>query len=504
MRRAKILATLGPASNTQEIIESMMEAGVDAVRINMSHGTTDEHAETIDRARAASAALNKPLAILVDLSGPKIRTRTLKNGEAVELKHDAEFTITTRDIEGDATIVSTNFDHLPEVVEPGTRILIDDGAIELVVLSETETDVLCKVVVGGWLKERKGINLPNTALPIPSMTEKDHRDLEWAMTKNIDYIALSFVRRAEDCREAKDRIKALNKRKFGRALLVAKIEKAEAIENLDAIVAETDGVMVARGDLGVETSVEHVPVYQKRIIQKAIANDKFVITATQMLQSMIDSPYPTRAEASDVANAVWDGTDAVMLSAETASGHYPLETVRTMARIVDAAETVKPADLRKPVKFAQPPTGRTSQALCKAAAYAAKEVLTEKVAVFTESGLMARRLSSIRSGLQTFGLTTSIDACNQLSLIWGVHPFYHRAVLGTDLSQSIGNSTMMDLSSGSPDATEELLKVGEQTLLEAGVIDEGETIIMMAGRLSGHGLSSSVIVWTIGADVPRR
>ena len=504
MRRAKILATLGPSSNTQEAIESMIEAGVDAVRINMSHGTTDEHSLTIDRARAAAASLNKPLAILVDLSGPKIRTRTLKDGKPVELKQDAEFTITTRDIEGDENIVSTNFDHLPEVVEPGTRILIDDGAIELIVLSETETDVLCKVVVGGWLNERKGINLPNTALPIPSMTEKDHRDLEWAMTKNVDYVALSFVRRAEDCREAKDRIKELNKRKFSRALLVAKIEKAEAIENLDAIIAETDGVMVARGDLGVETSVEHVPVYQKRIIQKAVANDKFVITATQMLQSMIDSPHPTRAEASDVANAVWDGTDAVMLSAETASGHYPLEAVRTMARIVDAAETVKAADLRKPVKFSQPPSGRTSQALCKAAAYAAKEVLTEKVAVFTESGLMARRLSSIRSGLQTFGLTTSLDACNQLSLIWGVHPFYHRAVRGTDLNESIGNVTMMDLSSGSADATEELLKVGEKTLLAAGVVDDGETIIMMAGRLSGHGLSSSVIVWTIGADVPRR
>jgi pyruvate kinase len=503
MRRAKILATLGPASNTQEMIESMIEAGVDAVRINMSHGTTDQHSQTIDRARAAAASLNKPLAILVDLSGPKIRTRTLKGGVPVELKPGAGFTITTRDVEGDENIVSTNFDHLPEAVEPGTRILIDDGAIELVVLSETATDVVCQVVIGGWLNERKGINLPNTPLPIPSMTEKDHKDLEWAMTKDVDYIALSFVRKADDCREAKQRIKELNKRKFSRALLVAKIEKAEAIENLDEIIEATDGVMVARGDLGVETTVEHVPVYQKRIIQKAVANDKFVITATQMLQSMIDSPHPTRAEASDVANAVWDGTDAVMLSAETASGHHPLEAVATMARIVDAAETVKPSDLRKPVKFSQPPSGRTSQALCKAAAYAAREVMTEKVAVFTESGLMARRLSSIRSGLQTFGLTTSLDACNQLSLIWGVHPFYHKAVLGDELNQSIGNMTMMDLSSGG-DATEELLKVGEQTLLEAGVVNPGETIIMMAGRLSGHGLSSSVIVWTIGESIPRR
>src|SRR5829696_276716 len=224
-----------------------------------------------------------------------------------------------------------------------------------------------------------------------------------------------------------------------------------------------------------------------------------------MLQSMIDSPHPTRAEASDVANAVWDGTDAVMLSAETAAGSYPLESVKTMVRIIDAAETVKPAQLRKPIKFSQPSSGRTSQALCKAAAYAAKEVMTEKVAVFTESGLMARRLSTVRSGLQTYGLTTSVDACNQLALIWGVQPYHHRPVRPIpDMNESLGNVTMMDLASGGADATEELLKVGERTLLDAGVVDTGETLIMMAGRLSGHGLSSSVIVWTIGEEIPRR
>lgn len=469
----------------------------------MSHGTEEEHSLALDRARAAAAKLKKPLAILVDLSGPKIRTRALKGGGPVELKAGAEFTITTREVEGDEHEVSTNFPGLPQAVEPGTRVLVDDGAIELVVESETETDIKCRVAVGGWLGERKGINLPNTTLPIPSLTEKDHVDLEWAMSKKVDYVALSFVRRAEDCREAKQLIKKLDRRRQGRALLVAKIEKAEAIANLDEIIDATDGVMVARGDLGVETSVEHVPVYQKRIIEKAIANDKFVITATQMLQSMIDSPHPTRAEASDVANAVWDGSDAVMLSAETASGSYPLESVQTMGRIIDAAETVKPGELRRPVKFSQPPSGRTSQALCKAAAYAAKEVMTEKVAVFTESGLMARRLSSIRSGLQTFGLTTCTDACNQLALIWGVQPFYHKPVRNSGNPKPVGETTMFDLSNAL-DATEELLMVGERTLLDAGVVQQGETLIMMAGRLSGHGLSSSVIVWTIGEDVPRR
>lgn len=482
MRRAKILATLGPSSETEDILELMIASGLNAVRINMSHGTREEHAERIRAARAAAAKVNSPLSVLVDLSGPKIRTSTLKDGKAVELKAGEPFTITTRDVVGDDKQVSTNFSHLPDVVDPGTRILVDDGAIELHVESETETDVNCRVVVGGMLDERKGINLPNTALPIPSMTEKDEADLEWAIEQNVDYIALSFVRTAEDCRRAKERIKELNKREVGRALLVAKIEKAEAITNLDAIIVETDGLMVARGDLGVETSVELVPVYQKLIIEKAIAADRFVITATQMLQSMIENPYPTRAEASDVANAVWDGTDAVMLSAETASGKHAVEAVRTMARIIDSAETLKPAQLRRPIKFSQPPSGRTSQALCKAAAYAAKERMTEKVAVFTDSGLMARRLSSVRSGLQSFGLTTSPDACNQLALIWGVQPFVHER----------------------PWATKEMLMIGEKTLLEKGVVAPGETIIMMAGRLSGFGLSSSVIVWTIGEEVPER
>ena len=283
MRKAKILATLGPASNTQPIIETMIRAGLNAVRINMSHGIQSEHAQTISNARAAAASLDLPLSVLVDLSGPKIRTGKLLKGASVVLHEGDPFTITTRELEGDQHEVGTNYDGLPGVVETGARILIDDGAIELIVESKTDTDINCRVLVGGVLSERKGINLPNTTLPIPSMTKKDHADLEWAMTQNVDYIALSFVRTADDCREAKEKIKALNKRKLGRPLLVAKIEKSEAIANLDAIIAETDGLMVARGDLGVETSVELVPVYQKLIIEKAVTNDKFVITATQML-----------------------------------------------------------------------------------------------------------------------------------------------------------------------------------------------------------------------------
>lgn len=504
MRKAKILATLGPSSRSHEIIASMLDAGLGAVRINMSHGTQDEHAETIRIARAAAAELDKPLSILVDLSGPKIRTRTLKDGISVRLETGKRFVITNRDVEGSEHEVGTNYSELPGIVGPGARILIDDGAIELTVESTTETDILCTVVTGGVLAERKGINLPNTSLPIPSLTEKDRADLDWAMDQNVDYIALSFVRTAADCKEVKDIIKRQNKRPLGRALLVAKIEKAEAIENLLDIIAEADGLMVARGDLGVETSVELVPVYQKRIIELAVGHDKFVITATQMLQSMIENPFPTRAEASDVANAVWDGTDAVMLSAETASGKHPVEAVRTMARIIDAAETIKEDKLKKPIKFSQDPSGRTSQALCKAAATAAKEIHTEKIAVFTESGLMARRLSSFRSGLQTFALTTSDDVRNQLALIWGVQPFCQTNSSGNEPTQFIGAQTMSDLMSPDLKTTEDMLKTGEATLRNAGVVSAKETIIMMAGRLSGLGLSSSVIVWTIGENIPRR
>ena len=399
MRKAKILATLGPASDTQEKIEALIKAGANAVRINMSHGTREQHLATLQNARAAAENMGEPLSILVDLSGPKIRTRSLQNKEPVQLHVGEKFTLTTRDIIGNDKEVSTTFAELPLSVNIDEPILLDDGSLELKVLHKTETDVVCEIVAGGLLYESKGINLPNTIIPIPSLTDKDRSDLDWALEQDVDYVALSFVRKAKDCIEVKQLIKDKNKREFGRALLVAKIEKAEAIENLNEIIAATDGLMVARGDLGVETSVELVPIYQKRIIKESIKKDKFVITATQMLQTMIENPRPTRAEASDVANAVWDGTDAVMLSAETAAGNYPVESVETMCKIIDSAETLKPTKLRKPIKFSQKASGRTSQALCKAAGYCAKEIKTEKVAVFTESGLMAKTTFVISIGI---------------------------------------------------------------------------------------------------------
>ena len=476
MTRAKILATLGPASHETAVIESLLTAGVNGVRINMSHGTQDEHEESIRRVRAAAERLNRPLAVLVDLSGPKIRTSVLTGGHPVKLEQDARFTITTRSVAGDAHEVSTNYSGMARDVQPGARILLDDGAIELNVEHTTETDVVCRVINGGFLNERKGINLPGVKLPIPSLTEKDRRDLQWAVGQNADYIALSFVREAQDCVEAKSLIRDSG----GQQPLVAKIEKSEAIDNLDAIIDASDGVMVARGDLGVETSVELVPVYQKRIIEKANMAGKFVITATQMLQSMIESPRPTRAEASDVANAVWDGSDAVMLSGETATGKYPVLAVATMARIIQSAEGGNPGSIEGALtKWVGKQTGRVSIALCEAAAFAAEEMNAKTIAVFTESGLMARRLSALRPTQRIIALTGSLRVMDELSLIWGIHPLLHMK----------------------SDSTEDMLRTGEQTLVEAGSVVKGETIVMMAGRLSGLGLSSSVTLCTIGKEI---
>jgi pyruvate kinase len=475
MRKAKILATLGPASRDQKVIESLLTAGANGVRINMSHGSQEEKTEDIKRARAAAKSLNRPLAVLVDLSGPKIRTRGLKNGQPVTLRAGEIFTLTTQDIIGDEHRVATNYPDLANVVEPGTRLLLDDGAIALVVESTTRTDVICRVINGGVLDERKGINLPGVALPIDSLTEKDIGDLKWAVEQNVDYIALSFVRTAEDCSRAQSLIREAG----GHAPLVAKIEKAEAIDHLDEIIATADAVMVARGDLGVETSVELVPVYQKRIIEKCVKAGKMVITATQMLQSMVNNPRPTRAEASDVANAVWDGTDALMLSNETATGLYPVSSVETMCRIIDSAETGRDPETDKITKWTGRQSGRVSRALCEAAAFAAAEMGTRVTAVFTESGLMARRLSALRPEQRIVALTNSQEVQNELALIWGVE----------------------SLLAPHADTTEEMLKLGEKTLLENGAVEKGEMIVIMAGRLSGLGLSSSVTLFTVAGDI---
>jgi pyruvate kinase len=474
VRKAKILATLGPASREPVLIEALLAAGINGVRINMSHGTQDEHAENIQRARAAAERMRRPLSILVDLSGPKIRTGVLKNGQPVQLEANSLFTITTRSVAGDSREVSTNYASMARDVMPGARLLLDDGLIELKAERTTDTDVVTRVINGGTLGERKGINLPGIILPIPSLTDKDRRDLQWAVRQGVDYIALSFVRRAEDCNEAKSLIQAAG----GRQPLVAKVEKAEAIDHLDEIIAAADGVMVARGDLGVETSVELVPVYQKQIIERANAAGKFVITATQMLQSMITNPRPTRAEASDVANAVWDGSDCVMLSNETAMGQNPVAAAATMARIIESAEQGRKTGSSDVSKWIGKQSGRLSRALCEAAAFAAEELGTKTTAVFTESGLMARRLAALRPDQKIIALTHSKDVQNELALIWGVEPLVCQK----------------------SDNTELMVRSGERALLEAGIVQQGETVVLMAGKLSGLGLSRSVKVHEVGAS----
>jgi pyruvate kinase len=472
LRRAKILITLGPASREPHVVEQLLEAGANGVRINMSHGNHEEKAEDIRLARAAAAKVGCPIAVLVDLSGPKIRTGELKDDQPVRLTAGQRFVITTNRIIGDENQVSTNYPELPRVAKPATRLLLDDGALSLIVESTTDTDVVCRVIDGGLLGERKGINLPGVALPIDSLTEKDIVDLRWAVEQKVEYIALSFVRSAQDCERAKQLIADAG----GHQPLVAKIEKAEAIDHLDEIIAAADGVMVARGDLGVETSVELVPVYQKRIIERSIAAGKMVITATQMLQSMVSNPRPTRAEASDVANAVWDGTDCVMLSNETATGQYPAAAVTTMARIISSAESGKKNEIFNPTGIQ---SGRVSRALCEAAAFAADEMGTRVTAVYTASGLMARRLSAIRHDQRIVALTHRPEVQAELALIWAVDPLLVRKA----------------------ESTEEMLKIGEEALLEAKIVERGETIVVMAGRLSGLGLSSSVSISTVGGPL---
>src|SRR5271167_1044105 len=333
-RRAKIVCTIGPASNSDEMIRDLMRLGMDVARLNFSHGTHEQHAIVIERLRKVASELNRSICILQDLQGPKIRTGRLASGTPVALVKGQTVTITPKDVPGTTEIIATTYQDLANDVKPGERILLSDGRIELVVQKVRDGEVLCEVLNGGTLGENQGINLPGTNVSIPSLTEKDLRDLEFGLKQGVDLVAISFVRTVNDVIRAKNAI-AAHRSDVG---LIAKLEKPQAIDNLDGILEAAVGVMVARGDLGVEVPPEKVPLIQKYVIRRALDFRRQVITATQMLESMTESPRPTRAEASDVANAVFDGTDAVMLSGETASGKYPLEAVEMMARIVAETE----------------------------------------------------------------------------------------------------------------------------------------------------------------------
>lgn len=478
MRKAKIVATIGPATADQTTLEALLSAGTNVFRLNMSHIPRGEYqaAESLfDAARAAILSLRQPAAMLVDLSGPKLRTGKLEGGEPIHLKANQLFTLTARDIVGNDKEVSVNYPEIIFHTKPGARVLFEDGAIELTVEQVTERELICRVLNDGDLGERKGINLPGVTLPIASLTDKDKEDLAWAARKGADFIALSFVQTSEDCLHAKELIQ----KSGSHAKLVAKIEMAEAIRNIDSIIEAADAIMVARGDLGVETSVEMVPVYQKMIIEKANVAGRPVITATQMLQSMVHSPRPTRAEASDVANAVWDGSDAVMLSNETAVGEHPVVVVATMARIIEEAEIGRP--IATPGRDQRDSHQQDSflRAISAASLLAAEESRAEIIAVFTESGQMARSLAMLRPRQRVVALTMSPVTQNQLALSWGTETIIHAPCK----------------------TTKELIQAGEQALLENGMARDGEQIVMLAGRLSGLGLSSSIKLHTLGEKI---
>lgn len=460
-RRTKIVATVGPATANPEMLERLVRAGVNVIRLNMSHGTHDGHAGIVDMTRAISARLDLPVAILLDLQGPKIRTGSLRDDQPVTLTPGEEIILTVRDVPSEKGLISTNYKALPRDVKKGNRILINDGMIELRVISTSGEDIRCSVVYGGMVGARKGINLPDVEVSISSLTEKDMGDLQFGISQQVDYVALSFVRKAEDIEELREAIRA----RGAEIPIIAKIEKPEAVRNLDAILVVTDGVMVARGDLGVEASPEAVPALQKKIIHAANSEGKMVITATQMLESMITNPKPTRAEASDVANAIWDGTDAVMLSAETASGQYPVEAVETMARIALEAESTLPSHERRRfhTRHEEDHHFAYTEAVTSASCLVADELEAKVIVAFSQSGATARLVSRQRPRTPIIAFTPIPETYRRLSLVWGVIP------------------RMIDLARN----TDEMVSKAEDSLRNTGLAKEGDTIVIISGTTTG-------------------
>jgi pyruvate kinase len=419
MRRTKIVATLGPATSTPEQIARLTNAGMDVARLNFSHGTHADHAARLDMVRRAAVDADRPVAALMDLQGPKIRTGSLDRGQAVKLVAGQSFTITTKKIIGTSQQVSTTYQMLPIDVRKGDRILLSDGLIELQVRDTTDDEVMTEVVHGGELREHQGINLPGVRVSAPAVTEKDLEDLRFGLEQDVDYVAISFVSKASDVQRVKDLIAKAEKG----TPVIAKIERPEALDNLPEILAAADGIMVARGDLGVEMPPEQVPIMQKQIIEAANHSGIPVITATQMLESMITNPRPTRAEASDVANAIIDGTDAVMLSAETATGQYPIEAIQMMAVIAEVVEASgRHGDQGAVPRWSLPEIHSTPRAIGAAACSIARELPLRAIVVFTKSGSTAQIVSHYRPHIPILAFTPSEQVYQRLSLLWGVRP----------------------------------------------------------------------------------
>src|SRR5271165_1099562 len=469
-RRAKIVCTIGPASDSEEMIRELMLRGMNVARLNFSHGSHDDHARVIRRLRKVAAELGRTICILQDLQGPKIRTGRLKDRMAVTLQTGQTATITPKDVMGTAELLSTTYTDLAHDVKPGERILLSDGRIELVVKQVSGADVICEVLNGGMLGEHQGINLPGTNVSIPSLTEKDEADLAFGLKHAVDVIAISFVRTADDVVRARRAIAA----RGGIAPLIAKLEKPQAIDNLEAILEVANGVMVARGDLGVEVAPEKVPLIQKHVIRRALDFRKPVITATQMLESMTESPRPTRAEASDVANAIFDGTDAVMLSGESAVGKYPREAVEMMARIVAEAE----AHLFHPLR----PEHRQerhlfiAETICESMAHAAQDLNIRAIAVFTETATTARMLSKYRPAAGIYAFTHVETVCNRMNLLWGVTPLRCPAKLSVS----------------------RMAEFAEQELVRLGALSPGDVFGLIAGTTGTSGATNFMRLITAG------
>nr|HAD51677.1 pyruvate kinase [Algoriphagus sp.] len=426
INKTKILATIGPASNNYETIKSLAAAGANVFRLNFSHGTHDIHEEVIQIIRRVNEEQNLNLGILQDLQGPKIRVGEVENN-GVEIKPGEPITITNDPVVGTSRLVSTVYQNLPNDVVAGDRILIDDGNLEVVVNDTDGKNVNCTVIHGGILESRKGINLPNTKVSAPSLTEKDIEDLEFGLSQDVDWIALSFVRSPEDIYDLRERIQ-----KAGKVCkIVAKIEKPEALENIDAIIDATDAIMVARGDLGVEVPMEIVPLWQKRMVEKCKLACKPVIIATQMMESMIQNPRPTRAETNDVANAVLDGADAVMLSAETASGKYPVNAVKAMSSIISYLE--QNAEIyHKLYKIPEDDTTFLSNNLLLMAARLSRNVKAKAIVGITSSGFTGFRIASHRPLANIFIFTRNKQLITQMSLVWGVRAYLYQNQVSTD------------------------------------------------------------------------
>lgn len=470
--RTKIIATIGPSCRDPQVMTELVKAGMDVARINCSHAEPEFIESVVADIREISNRLDVPVGILLDLSGPKIRTRKLKDNEPVKLERGKTFTLTSRKVEGTDELVSTNYEPLAREVKPGDTILLDDGLIELKVLTTNETDAECEIIIGGVLKNHQGINIPGVRLSIPALTDKDKADLKVGLKCEVDFVALSFVRDPQDILELKAEIGD----HWPPVMVVAKLEKPEALEHLEAILDVTDAVMIARGDLGVELPPEKVPPAQKLITRRANAKGRPVITATQMLDSMANNPRPTRAEASDVANAIFDGTDAVMLSEETAMGAYPLEAVQMMDRIAFTAEASQDRTV-----LHKHDLGSSAHAIAHAACEMAVDMNSRVIATFTKSGATARLISQFRPPAPIIALTQLTHVYRQLTLSWGTTP-----VMLTEVSDS-----------------ESTLALVEDTLLKRNFVAPQDNVVIAGGLpIAARGAANFVKLSTISPKSP--